>query len=139
MKLLEEEEKEKREEEERKERRRTKEREKKLRRKERLKGKEKEKKCSESNDALGSPEISKKELSAVADMEQNTPISCSNLVIETDETNLLRDDSPNIEDEEFSSECSTLKPQDLSYDDCEEEISNAEDEMGQSTIEQSMF
>ncbi|KAL2320877.1 hypothetical protein Fmac_029846 [Flemingia macrophylla] len=136
MKLLEEEEKEKREEEERKERRRTKEREKKLRRKERLKGKEK--KCSELNDALGSPEISKEKLSAVADMEHNSPISCSNLVIETDETNLLREDSPNIQDEEFSSESSTLKPQDLSYDDCEEEFSNGKDEIGQPTIEQSM-
>ncbi|KAG5083500.1 hypothetical protein AAZX31_19G135900 [Glycine max] len=139
MKLLEEEEKEKREEEERKERRRTKEREKKLRRKERLKGKEKEKKCSESNDALGSPEISKEELSAVADMEQNNPISCRSLVIEANETNLLGDDSPNIEDEEFSSECNTLKPHDLSHDDCGEEISNTKDEMGQSTIEQSML
>ncbi|XP_020211240.1 uncharacterized protein LOC109796045 [Cajanus cajan] len=138
MKLLEEEEKEKREEEERKERRRTKEREKKLRRKERLKGKEKEKRCSELSDALGSPEISKEKLSAVADLEENNPISCSNSVIETDETNLLREDSPNIQDEEFSSECSTLKPQDLSYDDCEEEISNAKAEIGQCTIEQSM-
>ncbi|RDX94858.1 hypothetical protein CR513_22694 [Mucuna pruriens] len=139
MKLLEEEEKEKREEEERKERRRAKEREKKLRRKERLKGKEKEKRCPESNDALGSPEISKEELSAVADMEQNNSISCRNPDIETEETNLLSDDSPNIQDEELSSECSTLKPQDLSYDYCEEEISNAKDEMGQSAIEQSML
>ncbi|KAK7396313.1 hypothetical protein VNO78_17229 [Psophocarpus tetragonolobus] len=138
MKLLEEEEKEKREEEERKERRRTKEREKKLRRRERLKGKEKEKKCSESNHPLGSPEISKEELSTVANMEQNNPISCRNSVIETHETNLSRDDSPNIQDEELSSEGSTLKPQDLSND-CEEEISNAKDATGQSTSEQSML
>jgi len=139
MKLLEEEEKEKREEEERKERRRTKEREKRLRRKERLKGKEKEKRCSESNDAVGSTEISKEELSAVADVEQNYPTSCTNSVIESDVTNQLRDDSPNIQDEELCSEDSTLKPQDLSFDDCEEEISNAKDEMDQSTIEQSML
>ncbi|KAK7336669.1 hypothetical protein VNO77_17215 [Canavalia gladiata] len=139
MKLLEEEEKEKREEEERKERRRTKEREKKLRRKERLKEKEKEKekRCSESNGVLCS-EISKEESSAVADMEQNNPTSWRNPVIEIDETNLLRDDSPNIEDEEFSSECGTLKTQDLSYDDCDEEISNTKEETGQSSFEQSM-
>ncbi|XP_061346397.1 uncharacterized protein LOC133292040 isoform X2 [Gastrolobium bilobum] len=137
IKLLEEEEKEKREEEERKERRRTKEREKKLRRKERLKGKEKdrEKRCSESNDVLGSPEISSEELSVVADMEQNNPISCRNSVIETDEANLLRDDSPNIQDEEFSGECNTLRTQDHSYD---EENSNTKDETGQSTVEQSV-
>ncbi|CAJ1907919.1 unnamed protein product [Sphenostylis stenocarpa] len=134
MKLLEEEEKEKREEEERKERKRTKERGKKLRRKERLKGKEK--RCSESNDALGS-ETSKEELSAVVDVEHNYPDSCRNSVIETDETNLLRDDSPNIQDEELPSEGNTLKPQDLSYDDCEEEISNPKDEIDQSTIEES--
>jgi len=51
----------------------------------------------------------------------------------------LRDNSPNIQDEELCSEDSTLKPQDLSFDDCEEEISNAKDEMDKSTIEQSMF
>ncbi|KAK7285457.1 hypothetical protein RJT34_20230 [Clitoria ternatea] len=139
MKLLEEEEKEKREEEERKERRRTKEREKKIRRKERLKGKDKEKRCSEANDVLGSSEISKEELSAVADMEQSNPISCGNSVIETDETDQLRDDSPNIQDDDFSSECNTSKPHDLSYDDCDEEVSNTKDEMGQSTVEQSML
>ncbi|XP_027915180.1 uncharacterized protein LOC114174541 [Vigna unguiculata] len=139
MKLLEEEEKEKREEEERKERRRTKEREKKLRRKERLKGKEKEKRCSESNDAPGSPEITKEELSAVADVEQNCPNDCRNLVIETEEANLLRDDSPKIEGEELCDEDKTLKPQDLSLDDCEGEISDAKEEMDQSTVEQSML
>jgi len=140
MKLLEEEEKEKREEEERSERRRTKEREKRLRRKERLKGKEKEKRSSDSNDAIGCPEISKEELSAVADVEQNYTNSCRNSVIETDETSVLRDDSPNIQDEELCSKDSALKPQDVFFDDCEEEISNAKDEMDhQSTIEQTML
>lgn len=141
MKLLEEEEKEKREEEERKERRRTKEREKKLRRKERLKGKDKdkEKRCSESNDIPGSSEISKEELSVVADMEQNNPISYGNSVIETDDGNSLRDDSPDIQDKEFSSEYSTWRPQHHSYDECDEENSNTKDETGQSTVEQSMI
>lgn len=140
MKLLEEEEKEKREEEERKERRRAKEREKKLRRKERLKGKDKDKEkiCSESNDILGSSEISIEELSAAADMEQNNLISCRSSVVETDEVNLLRDDSPNIQDAEFSSEYDTLRTQHLSDDDCEEENSNTKDETGQqSSVEQS--
>ncbi|KAK7259582.1 hypothetical protein RIF29_25191 [Crotalaria pallida] len=141
MKLLEEEEKEKREEEERKERRRTKEREKKLRRKERLKGKdkEKEKRCSESNDVLGSPEVSKEELSAIADTEQNNPTGSRNSVIETDEANnLFRNDSPDIEDEEISGEYSTLGTQDQCYDDCDEEISNTKDETGQFAAEESM-
>ncbi|XP_027350760.1 uncharacterized protein LOC113861874 [Abrus precatorius] len=139
MKLLEEEEKEKREEEERKERRRTKEREKKLRRKERLKGKEKdkEKRGSESNDVFCSPEILKEELSAIANVEQNDHVSCRNSLTETDESNVLRDDSPHIQDDEFSSECGTLKAQDLSYDECDEEISNTKDETGQSSVEQS--
>ncbi|KAL1351410.1 hypothetical protein HN51_015318 [Arachis hypogaea] len=138
MKLLEEEEKEKREEEERKERRRTKEREKKLRRKERLKGKDKdkEKRSSESNDPLGPPE-SKEEMSLLDDMEQNDSISCRSSVIETDEANLSRDDSPNILHEEFTDECSTLRTQDHSYNDCEEEISSTKDGGGQFTVEQS--
>ncbi|WJX78721.1 hypothetical protein P8452_61910 [Trifolium repens] len=141
MKLLEEEEKEKREEEERKERRRAKEREKKLRRKERLKGKEKDKDkiCSESNDILCSSEISKEELAAGADMDQNNLISCRSSVVETDEVNLLSDDSPNIQDKEFSSENDTLRAQHLSDDECDEENSNTNDEIGQqSAVEQSM-
>ncbi|XP_019440807.1 PREDICTED: uncharacterized protein LOC109345952 isoform X1 [Lupinus angustifolius] len=129
IKLLEEEEKEKREEEERKERKRTKEREKKLRRKERLKGKEKDKEkgSSESNDVLVSPEVSKEELSAVVDTELNNPITCRNSVIETDEANVLGNDSPNIEDEEITSDCSTLRTQDHCYDDCAEESFNTKD------------
>ncbi|KAE9615844.1 hypothetical protein Lalb_Chr04g0259561 [Lupinus albus] len=140
MKLLEEEEKEKREEEERKERKRTKEREKKLRRKERLKGKEKDKEkgCSESNDLLVSPEVSKEELSAIADTEKNNPISSTDSVIETDEANLSRNDSPNIEDEEITSDYSTLRTQDHYYQDCDEENSNTKDGTGQFTVEQSM-
>ncbi|KAF1891956.1 hypothetical protein Lal_00036306 [Lupinus albus] len=141
MKLLEEEEKEKREEEERKERRRTKERDKKLRRKERLKGKEKdkEKECCESNDVLVSPEVSKEELSEVVDTEENNPTTCQNSVIETDDSNLLRSDSPNMEDEEITSDYSTLRTQDHCYDDCDEKNSNTKDGTGQFTIEQSMF
>ncbi|XP_061339592.1 uncharacterized protein LOC133286215 isoform X2 [Gastrolobium bilobum] len=143
-KLLEEEEKEKREEEERKERKRTKEREKKLRRKERLKGKEKDKEenCSESIDAPGSPEVSKEELSAAADTVHNNSIDCGNSVIATNETNLLRGDYTNIQDEDFSSECSTFRTQDPSYDDCDGDIANvanAEDRNGTSTVEQSKF
>ncbi|KAJ1432854.1 hypothetical protein SESBI_06394 [Sesbania bispinosa] len=126
MKLLEEEEKEKREEEERKERKRTKEREKKLRRKERLKGKEKnkERKCSESIDVPGSPEVSKEE---------------SNSVIATDEANLLQGDYPNIQDEDFSSDCSPLRTQDCPYDDYDGDITNSHDRNGTSKVEQSKF
>jgi len=141
MKLLEEEEKEKREEEERKERRRTKEREKKLRRKERLKGKEKdrEKICSESNDILCTSEISKEELAAGADVDENNLISCRSSAVETDEVNLLSDDSPNIQEKEFSGENDTLRTQHFSDDDCDEENSNTDDETGQqSTFEQTM-
>ncbi|TKY53241.1 hypothetical protein E2542_SST24766 [Spatholobus suberectus] len=150
MKLLEEEEKEKREEEERKERKRTKEREKKLRRKERLKGKEKdtERKCSESIDVPGSPEVSKEELSPAADVEQNNSITGRNSV------NVTEGDYPKIQHEDFSRECSTLRTQDCSYDDCDGDIANAQhhsyddcdgdtanaqDRNSTSTVEQSKF
>ncbi|WJX17739.1 hypothetical protein P8452_07616 [Trifolium repens] len=140
-KLLEEEEKEKREEEERKERKRAKEREKKLWRKERLKGKDKnkEEKCSESIDVPSSPEATKEELPAPADTEQNNAITCRNSVIATDETNISQDDYHNIQDEEFSSECSTFRAQDHAYDDYDGDIANAHETNGTSKVEQPKF
>ncbi|KAF7818932.1 uncharacterized protein G2W53_024387 [Senna tora] len=137
MKLLEEEEKEKREEEQRKERRRTKEREKKLRRKERLKGREKDKDKKSSNDVPGSPHVSKEELPAMSDKEQNNPNGCRDSVIETSDANLLEDGSPNIQDEEFSSEHGALRTQDHSYDSCDGETTSAKDGTDTFTIEQS--
>ncbi|KAK7392776.1 hypothetical protein VNO78_21224 [Psophocarpus tetragonolobus] len=122
MKLLEEEEKEKREEEERKERKRTKEREKKLRRKERLKGKDKdtERKCSESIDVPGSPEASKGTLSpAAADVDKNNSIQGRTSVI------VKEGENPKIQDEDFPTECSTLRTQDCSYNDCDGDVANA--------------
>lgn len=140
-KLLEEEEKEKREEEERKERKRAKEREKKLRRKERLKGKDKNKegKFSESNDVPSSPEAVKEELSAPADTEQNNALSCKNSVVATDEPNLSNGDYHDIQDEEFSSECSTLRAQDCAYDDYDGDIAYEHDRNGTNKVEQPKF
>lgn len=141
-KLLEEEEKEKREEEERKERKRTKEREKKLRRKERLKGKDKIKeiKRSESIDVPSSPEASKENLSAPADIEQNdNAITCENSVVAADEANLSQGDYPNLQDDDLSSECSTLRAQEHAYDDYDEDIANAHDVNHTSKVEQPTF
>ncbi|XP_028777582.1 uncharacterized protein LOC114734200 isoform X2 [Neltuma alba] len=137
MKLLEEEEKEKREEEQRKERRRTKEREKKLRRKERLKGKEKDKsrKSSESNDVPGSPEAPEEELSA--DMEQTNANICRDSFIEMGDANLLEDGSPDIQDDEPSTECATLRTQDHSSDRCDGEITSPKDGTDTFTTDQS--
>ncbi|CAK8570945.1 unnamed protein product [Lathyrus sativus] len=141
-KLLEEEEKEKREEEERKERKRTKEREKKLRRKERLKGKDKnkERNCSESIDVPSSPEGSKEELSAPVDSEQNNAITCMNSGNATDEANLSQHDYLNIQDDDFSSESSTLRAQDCAYGDYDgDDIANAHDRNDTFTAEQPKF
>lgn len=105
MKLLEEEEKEKREEEERKERRRTKEREKKLRRKERLREKEKdrEKKYSESTQHSLGPEISKHELTTIADEESNN-ICNGDFASEMGEAIPSGSLSPDIQDEQLLDE-----------------------------------
>ncbi|XP_058771305.1 uncharacterized protein LOC131644741 [Vicia villosa] len=140
-KLLEEEEKEKREEEERKERKRAKEREKKLRRKERLKGKDKnkERNCSESVDVPSSPEASKEELSAPVDSEQNNAITCMNSGNATEEANLSQCDYPNIQDDDFSSEGSTLRAQDCAYGDYDGDIVNAHDINDTSTVDQPKF
>ncbi|KAK4281796.1 hypothetical protein QN277_013248 [Acacia crassicarpa] len=128
MKLLEEEEKEKREEEQRKERRRTKEREKKLRRKERLKGKEKDKsrKSSESNDGPGSSEAPKEELPAVSDMEQTNAIVCRDSFIEMSDANLLEDGSPDIQDDELSTDYDRI-----------DEVTSAKDGTDTFTMDQS--
>lgn len=142
-KLLEEEEKEKREEEERRERKRTKEREKKLRRKERLKGKDKnkERNCSESIDVPSSPESPKEEeLSAPVDSERNNAITCMNTGNANDEANLSQCDYLNIQDDDFSSESSTLRAQDCTYGDYDgDDIANAHDRNDTFTAEQPKF
>ncbi|KAG6694022.1 hypothetical protein I3843_09G028700 [Carya illinoinensis] len=136
MKLLEEEEKEKREEEARKERRRTKEREKKLRRKERLKEKEKDKeqKCSESNQTIFHPDVSKEESSHE---DPNNPLSCRDSVSEGD-TILSRPGSPDIQ-EDFSNAYSSSKMQDHSYDSPDGELTYEKDWNDSFTVEQLNF
>lgn len=78
-------------------------------------------------------------MSAIADKEQNNPISCINSDVETDGANRLRDDSTDIHEKESSSEYNSLNTQQHSSDDCDEEYANTKDETDQSTVEESML
>ncbi|KAJ1423291.1 hypothetical protein SESBI_12501 [Sesbania bispinosa] len=103
------------------------------------KGEKQRKKCSESIDVPGSPEVSKEESSAPADTEQDSAIRCRSSVIATDEANLPQGDYPNIQDEDFSSDCSPLRTQDCPYDDYDGDNTNSHDRNGTSKVEQSKF
>lgn len=140
-KLLEEEEKEKREEEERKERRRMKEREKKQRRKERLKGKErdKDKKCSSSDQSPVVPDVLKEESSASFDEEPSNAISCRDSVSETGDVTVSRPGSPDIQDEQFSSGCTTSRMENYCYDSPDGELTSVKDGNVTFQMEQSKF
>lgn len=136
-KLLEEEEKEKREEEERKERRRMKEREKKLRRKERLKGKDK--KCSSSDQSPVIPDVLKEESSASFDEEPSNAISCRDSVSERGDVIVSRPGSPDIQDEQSSSGCTTSRMENYSYDSPDGDVTSVKDGNVSFQMEQSKF
>ncbi|KAL0339527.1 UNVERIFIED_CONTAM: hypothetical protein Sradi_4469500 [Sesamum radiatum] len=127
MKLLEEEEKEKREEEERRERRRTKEREKKLRRKERLREKEnREKKCAESNSDPVVTEVSKEESTPCID-ECVDNVGCRDSFSETGEATPSSPLSPDIQDDQLSTEYSYSNMENPSEDILDGEFGNTRD------------